>query len=132
MSTLGKIRLRMCEADRDAYGDPPKAEDGWVTFDPEALAELPASKLEDVETTTGFRIAYFWMPSQRISARGQRAALWIARMQAGAVDEWSSFDPRVLQVETEIIPAPKPASAAGGGGADPPADGSATGSPAAP
>lgn len=126
LSRIVKTRLRMCPADRDAYGGPE-----WVVFDPDALAELPGSKLEEIETTTGFRIAWFWIPSLRISARGQRAALWVARKMAGLVDEWDQFDPRILLADAEPVP-DQPTAAGPGDDEDPPAGGSPGGSPAAP
>jgi hypothetical protein len=126
MFVPAKTRFRLCQADRDAYGDPPGT-DGWVTFDPDALAELPCSELEAIESASGFRIAAFWIASQRVSARGQRAALWIARRMAGLVDDFTTFDPRILLAESEIVPAEST-----GDDADPPGQTSADGSTAAP
>lgn len=120
-----KTRFRLCQQDRDAYGDPPGM-DGWVTFDPDQLAELPCTELEAIESATGFRVAAFWVPGQRVSARGQRAALWIARRMAGLVDVFDEFDPRILLVESEIVKTPD------GDDADPPVSSSPDGSPPAP
>lgn len=120
-----KTRFRLCRLDRDAYGDPPGS-DGWVVFDPDQLAELPCTELEHIEAQTGFLVASFWAPSRRVSARGQRAALWIARRQAGLVDVFNEFDPRILLVESEAVDEPAEA-----GDADPPVSSSPSGSPAA-
>jgi hypothetical protein len=122
---IAKMRHRLCPADRDTYGDPPGS-DGWVIFDPDALCDLPGSKLSEIENTTGFLIAMFWVPTQRYSALGMRVEVWLARRLAGLVDVWNAFDPKVMQMESEKIDPPA------GGDADPPAPGSPPGSPAAP
>ncbi len=130
LTRLNKTRFRLCPDDREKYGGPE-----WVVFDPDALVDLPGSELEQMEVATGFRIAWFWLPSLRISARGQRAALWIARRQAGLVDDWNEFDPKILAADAVIV---TDDAGAEGGDADPPerdqpadaAPGPETGSPA--
>lgn len=91
--------FRMCQEDRDRFGGPE-----WVTFDMDALADLRAAELEEIEETTGFRLVWFYVVDRRVSIRGQRAALWIARRQAGLVDDWDKFDPLILQVEPRPVP----------------------------
>ncbi len=113
LTRLNKTKFRLCPADREAYGGPE-----WVVFDPDALVDLPGSELEQMETATGFRIAWFWLPSLRISARGQRAALWVARRQAGLGDDWNDCDPKILAADAVIIT--DSAEAGEGGDADPP------------
>lgn len=107
-----KTSLRMCQEDRDRYGGPE-----WIVFDFDALANLRALELEEIEETTGFRLVGFYVADLRVSIRGQRTALWIARRQAGLVDDWDTFDPLILQVESrpaaedgEVGDPPDPAS----------------------
>ncbi len=103
---MAVLRIRLCETDRDSYGGPE-----WVVLDTDALLDLPASELEQIEMTIGSALAPYLAFVERADARQARAMLarmrrvcvWLARRQAGLVDEWDKFDPRVLRAGFELV-----------------------------
>jgi hypothetical protein len=90
------MELRMCVEDRDTYGGPE-----WVLFDLDSLVDVPCNVLEEWENLTGFTITDLWSTEQR-KTRGIRMMLWIARRQAGMLDKWEDFNPRVLRLDTKV------------------------------
>jgi hypothetical protein len=86
----------MSPEDQERYGGPE-----WIEFDYAQVADEELSVLEEFETVTGLTITEFGAEVGRGSVKGIRAMLWLARRMAGCVDEWASFQPKILKVETE-------------------------------
>lgn len=83
----------MCDADRERYGGPE-----WVSFDVDALQDMPASALHEIEAAMDMTIAEILVLRDRRSARSLRAQVFIARRLAGVDEKWDDFDPAVLRL----------------------------------
>lgn len=90
--------LRMSDDDLKRYGGPE-----WVSFDAGDLFNTPASQLEAYEREIRFPIHLLLVELPTYGSRATRAALFIARRQAGVktaagLDEaWDDFDPHTMR-----------------------------------
>lgn len=117
------LHLSLCAADREAHGGPE-----WVTFDPDYLAEQPADVIIGLErearAAEGERVALLPLLLDPTNMEGiaLKAKLILARRQAGCVDVWGKFQPRIaaLRYRAEAV-FEQPEAA----GTDPLANGSA-------
>lgn len=109
------IRVRMSDADRDEYGGPE-----WVEYDHAIVEDMRASERIEIETTIGMSIPSWIdaLAADIYAAQPAKALLWLARRQAGLVDDWAKFDPHVARRHLTIREHRVPLD---GGDADPPA-----------
>ena len=118
------LHMALAPADREQHGGPE-----WVTFDPEYLEDLPANVIIGLErearAAEGERIALLPLLVDPLNLEGVavKAKLMLARRQAGCVDAWTSFQPRIAAIRYRSEPVFDQPEAAT---ADPLADGSAT------
>jgi hypothetical protein len=124
------FRMRMCPADLEQYGGP---DDGWFTFDPDYVDELPARDLIALERAAAaagepinlLPTVYLVTDEEAMSSVSVKAKLLLARRQAGYADAWADFQPKLGQLRYRVEPVfDTPA------GADPLADGSTASSTA--
>lgn len=118
------LRMSMCAADREAHGGPE-----WVTFDPDYFADLPADVIialeREARIAEGTLVALLPLLLDPTSFDGLavKAKLILARRQAGCVDAWAKFQPRIAALRFRTEPVFEDPEAAA---ADPLDDGSAT------
>lgn len=123
------VRLRMSDADRDEYGGPE-----WVEYDHAQVEDMRASERIAVESTIGMSIPRLIdaLAEDRPGAHAVKGLLWLARRQAGLVDDWDMFDPHVaprhLTIRQHVVPV-EGGDAAPPGSSSAPTEASADGSP---
>lgn len=90
------MRFRLCEADREKYGD------GWYEVDPNAIDDprFTAGLIERWEDATGYTIMVT-LPAALLRAehRAVRALMWLAVIADGGEVEWADFWPNVRAAE---------------------------------
>lgn len=95
------IRVRLCEHDRNRYGDEEPLPDE-LTVDVDALLDLPAGELEDLDRDLQMPVAAFadglrtWSLNM---AQLRRVAAWLALRQHGHSVPYGEFQPRLLRAE---------------------------------
>lgn len=103
------LHMQMCAADLEQFGGPA---DGWLTFDTDYVDDLPARDLIAIERAArdaGEPINLLPSPDLIMgedSMRGVsvKAKLFLARRQAGYVDKWADFQPRLGHVRYRVEP----------------------------
>jgi hypothetical protein len=97
---MTQIRIALSEKDLAEYGGP-----AVVTFDTEALKDLPCSRLVELQELAGGKSVLQWMADiDRVEADARRLAVWFARSQAGVVEPFHDFDPQVLRADFDYSP----------------------------
>lgn len=99
------LRFRFHPDDHQRYGD------GWTVFDQRALGRLPVAELVEIEQTIGMSVRVLLDRLASDYADAHLAATWLARRMAGVTEDFADFNPLVLLVDWEPVPA---------GDADPP------------
>ena len=113
--------LRLCDEDRKAHGDESTPE--WVTFDKDALDELPFDQLHAWEREMGVSaVLLVGREFATFTALGIKGVVWLAWKMAGLeTPDFEDFNIKTMKVEYKTT---KPARVRKGADADPPADGS--------
>lgn len=96
------IRVRLCAEDRKEYGGDAGPLPEELTLDVEALKDLTAGELEDVDRALGLPLAAFVQPLETWGlgpAQLRRVASWLAARQAGITIEFEEWQPRLLRAE---------------------------------
>lgn len=95
------IRVRLCEYDRNRYGDEePLPEE--LTVDVDELLDLPAGELEALDRDLNMPIAAFVDGLRTWSlnlAQLRRVAAWLALRQHGTTVAYEEFQPRLMRAE---------------------------------
>jgi hypothetical protein len=103
--TLPQLRIRLCPADLDLFGC---AEE--LTLDFEALKDLTADELEELDSEVEFAVAALIPLAEAGSevARVRRCAVWLALRQAGTPIAYDKCKPLLLRAEFEMETQPGP------------------------
>lgn len=96
------MHIQVAAEDREAYGG-----EEWVTFDPEYVENLPAREiiaLEQAAKAAGEPIHLLTLMPDEMEGVRVKAMLLLARKQAGLVDVWANFQPRLGKLRFRIEP----------------------------
>ncbi len=103
--TLPQLRIRLSQADRDAFGCGEE-----LTLDFEALKDLSADELEEMDSELEYAVAALIPPAEAGSevARVRRCAVWLALRQAGTPVDYDKCKPQLLRAVFEMETQPGP------------------------
>jgi len=94
------IRVWLCEADRDQYGGDEGRLPEELAVDLEALKDLAAGELEQLDRSLGVPVALFLEPMETWAIDGaqlRRVVAWLAVHLAGRTVSYADFQPRLLR-----------------------------------
>ena len=111
MQLLPPMRFRPCADDQAQYGG------GWTVYDESALTRLPARELVEIEQQIGMSLLAMLRRHRDGYVDGALAATWVARRLSGVDEPYADYQPLVLLMDWEPLPA---------GDVDPPAQTSST------
>lgn len=96
---MAKMLLRLGPEDAAKYPDGDK----WFAWDKDALLDLPASELVSYEDAMGgYTVGQLLVGIRQNSTLAMRAVYFIARRQAGVLEKWENFDPKVWKAEFKL------------------------------
>lgn len=99
MRLLPPVRFRFCEDDRERYGS------DWTVYDESALVRVPAGELAEMERQIGMSIPTMLARSRAGYTDATRASTWVARRLDGISEPYEAYEPLVLLMEWEAVPA---------------------------
>ena len=99
MRLLPPVRFRYCAEDQAKYGD------GWYVYDEAALTRIPARELVEIERTIGMSIATMLQRARGNFTDANLAATWVARRLSGVKEDYATYEPLVLLIDWELVPA---------------------------
>jgi len=108
-------RIRLCDSDREKYGGPE-----WVELKATELMDEDTGLIELIEEAWDLTPLEFLRGVSRNSTKALRAMIWVARRNAGCLDDVRTFKPKTQDwsgVVYEALPAELKAA-----DADPPAN----------
>lgn len=100
MQLLAPFRFRFTDpTDVAAYGD------GWWTWDESEITGLRGREIIALETAVDMPLVAIIQGMHNDATLATMAAMWIALHRGGHAVNWEQFDPIVLAVDWERVPA---------------------------
>lgn len=100
MRLLPPMRFRFLDdEDKAKYGE------DWFVYDESALVRVPARELVEIERQIGMSVRDMLTRGRYQFADAELAGMWVARRLGGVDEPFDKFEPLVLLVDWEPVPA---------------------------